>query len=62
MALQASGTISFSEIATEFGYPTDNKFGNYRVSDTVGALSNLPLDSGIPQSGEIKFSDFYTKR
>ena len=62
MALQASGTISFSEIATEFGYPTDNKFGNYRVSETLGALSNLPLDSGIPQSGEIKFSDFYTKR
>ena len=62
MALQASGTIKFSEIATEFGYPTDNKFGNYRVNLTLGGLSNLPLDSGIPQSGEIKFSDFYTKR
>lgn len=62
MALQASGAISFSEIATEFGYPTQNKLGNYRVSQTIGALSNLPLDSGIPQSGEIKFSNFYSKK
>tara|TARA_B100001113_G_scaffold302121_1_gene261478 strand:- start:755 stop:1837 length:1083 start_codon:yes stop_codon:yes gene_type:complete len=68
MALQAAGgtpptnSISFSEIATEFGYPTDNKFGNYRINQTLGGLSNLPLDSGVPQSGEIKFSDFYSKR
>ena len=62
MALQASGAISFSEIATEFGYPTQNKLGNYRVSQTLGGLSNIPLDSGIPQSGVIKFSDFYSKR
>tara|TARA_R100001082_G_scaffold104850_1_gene76518 strand:- start:1418 stop:2494 length:1077 start_codon:yes stop_codon:yes gene_type:complete len=62
MALQASGTIKFSEIATEFGYPTQNKLGNYRVSQTLGGLSNIPLDSGIPQSGVIKFSDFYSKR
>ena len=62
MALQASGTIKFSEIATEFGYPTDNKFGNYRVSVSLGGLSNLPLDSGIPQTSAIKFSDFYSKR
>ena len=61
MALQASGTIKFSEIATEFGYPTENKLGNYRVSQTLGGLSNIPLDTGIPQSGEIKFSNFYSK-
>jgi len=61
MALQASGAISFSEIATEFGYPTQNKLGNYRVSQTLGGLSNIPLDTGIPQSGEIKFSNFYSK-
>ncbi|MEC8552082.1 MAG: hypothetical protein VXY93_16415, partial [Pseudomonadota bacterium] len=27
----------------------------------VGELSNLPLDSGIPTSGQIRFSDFYGK-
>ena len=62
MTIKASGTsLAFSEIATEFGYPTDNKFGNYRISQSIGALSNKPLDNGIPQSGEIKFSDFYSK-
>ena len=25
-------------------------------------LSNLPLDTGIPNNGEIKFSDFYGKK
>ena len=42
----ASGTVSF---------------GNYRISETIGELSNLPLDTGIPQSGTIRFSDFYSK-
>ena len=62
MTLQSSGPISFDEIATEFGSPTDNKFGNYRVSQTIGALSNVPLDTGIPgPDNSIKFSDFYGK-
>lgn len=62
MALQSSGSISFSQIANEFGFPPGKNLGAYRVSQTVGTLSNLPLDSGIPQSGTIKFSDFYGKR
>jgi len=71
MALQASGSISFSQISNEFGIPTGKNLGAYRVSRTVGELNNLALDnqtSGnsvtplIPQSGEIKFSDFYGKR
>jgi len=62
MTLPASGnSISFDQIATEFGYPTDNKFSNYRVSQDVGDLSSMPLDTGIPQSGQLKFSDFYSK-
>jgi hypothetical protein len=32
------------------------------VSQSVGSLANLPLDTGIPQSGSISFSDFYSKR
>ena len=63
MAVKASGNpLSFSEIETEFGQNNDRDLGEYRVSQTVGGLSNQPLDTGIPQSGEIKFSDFYSKR
>ena len=63
MALQASGNaISFSQIEAEFGQNTDRDLGEYRVSQTVGGLSNQPLDTGVPQSGAIQFSDFYSKR
>ena len=63
MALQSSGNpISFDQIRTEFGENDTKSMGEYRVSQTVGALSNQPLDTGIPQSGAIKFSDFYDKR
>ena len=62
MALQGSGSISFSQIANEFGTPSGRNLGAYRVSQSVGTLSNLPLDAGIPQSGSISFSNFYNKR
>ena len=63
MAVKSSGSpLSFSEIETEFGQNSDRDLGEYRVSQTVGGLSNQPLDTGIPQSGAIKFSDFYSKR
>jgi len=68
MALQSSGTISFSNIINEFGQPPGKNLGAYRVSQSVGALSNLGLDNNdslnatIPQSGTIKFSDFYGKK
>ena len=62
MALQGSGQISFSQIENEFGQNGERSLGDYRTSQSVGELSNLPLDTGIPTSGEIKFSDFYSKR
>ncbi len=63
MGLQASGNpISFSDITTEFGLPPNRNLGAFRVSQNVGSLSNLPLDAGIPQSGTIRFSDFYSKK
>jgi len=62
MALQSSGQISFSNIASEFGTPPNKNIGAYRVSQTFGVLSNIPLDTGIPQSGQIAFSNFYGKR
>ena len=64
MALQGSGRIKYSEIIAEFGTPTNGGLGEYRLSggEDVGALQNIPLDVGVPTSGEIKFSDFYGKR
>ena len=62
MALQASGQIKYSEIIAEFGTPSSGGIGEYRLSENVGSLTNLPLDTGVPQSGQIKFSDFYSKK
>ena len=62
MALQASGQIKYSEIIAEFGTPNSGGIGEYRLSENVGTLTNLPLDTGVPQSGQIKFSDFYSKK
>ena len=68
MALQSSGQISFSNIINEFGQPPGKNLGAYRISENVGGLSNLGLDNNdslnatIPQSGTIKFSDFYGKK
>ena len=64
MALQASGQIKYSEIIAEFGTPTNTNggIGEYRISENVGNRTNLPLDTGVPQSGQIKFSDFYSKK
>jgi hypothetical protein len=61
MALQASGPISFSQIANEFGLPPGRNLGAYRISETIGEL-NRPLDDGIPISGTIQFGNFYSKR
>ena len=63
MALQASGQISASDISREFGQTTNISFNAYRISQTPpNSDLTLPLDTGIPTSGEIKFSDFYSKR
>ena len=62
MALQSSGQITFGNISNEFGLPPGKNLGGYRVSENHGSLSNLPLDNTIPQSGEIRFSDFYGRR
>ena len=72
MAIKGSGTsLSFSEIRTEFGPnvgSTGVSLGRYRNSDSnfsnknVGSLTDLPLDTGIPKTGQIKVSDFYSKK
>ena len=62
MTIKSSGSsLAFSEIEAEFGANGSRSLGSYRLSQSVGELSNLPLDSGVPTSGQIKFSDFYGK-
>ena len=59
-------SISASQIRDEFGPTTESgekvSLGEYRVSQTFGELSNLPLDKNIPQSGTISFNDFKGKK
>ena len=63
MTIKSSGSsLSFSEIEAEFGSNGTRSLGSYRLTQNVGSLTNLPLDSGVPTSGTIKFSDFYSKR
>ena len=62
MALQGSGSISFGQISAEFGLPPGKNLGAYRVSETYGSMTNIALDDGIPQSGQIRFSHFYNKQ
>ena len=70
MTIKNSGSeLAFSEIEAEFGQPDNGRsLGRYRRDDSefknksMGQLSNLPLDTGIPASGEIKFSQFYGKK
>ena len=70
MTIKNSGSeLAFSEIEAEFGQPDNvRSLGRYRRDDSefknksMGQLSNLPLDTGIPASGEIRFSQFYGKK
>ena len=71
MTIKASGNqLAFSEIEAEFGGTPGRSFGKYRRDDPAftnkspsgSSLSNLTLDTGIPASGEIKFSQFYGKK
>ena len=65
MALPASGQITANQISDEFGRnlaPNQMSLGAYRLTQSVGTLSFNGIDSGVPTSGEIKFSDFYSKR
>ena len=65
MTIKSSGSpLSFSEIETEFGANGSRSLGGYRIKQSVGSLSDLPLDDEIPKENTdtIKFSDFYGKQ
>jgi len=73
MTLPSSGTLSFSEIETEFGSNGNRSMSRYRANSIhftnktasdIGRITEggyLPLDDGIPKTGTIKFSDFRGK-
>ena len=50
MALQTSGAISLSQIATEFGGSAPHSLSEYYISN-----------AGLPASGTISFNQFYGK-
>ncbi len=62
--------ITADDIRDEFGPTGTVSFDDYRVSETHGSLSNMPLDKlaganqdkNIPSSGVLSFSDFYNSR
>lgn len=69
MALPAAGnSLSFDQIRYEFGPRIGQaSIGSYRVNYTTvpqgGSLTNLPLDEGVPQSGQqIGVGSFFNKR
>ena len=55
-----TGQIKFSDITSEFGTPPDKKLGSFRVSHSIAGRT-WPLDTGVPTSGQIKFSDLKNK-
>ena len=75
MTLPASGQISASNIANEFGYTngSETRLGSYRTTNgqgnfpvSFGALQFNSIDAqtggSVPTSGQIKFSDFYSTK
>ena len=71
MAIKSSGSsLTFSEIENEFGSNDTRSLGGYRTrsggdsypQSFPGGLNFGNLDGGIPNSGEIKFSQFYDKK
>ena len=62
MTIKSSGTqLGFGEIETEFGAQSPRSLGSYRHTQTVNGLTFNGIDAGVPTTGEIKFSDFYSK-
>ena len=67
MTLPSSGSISASQIRDEFGPTTESgekvALGEYRIDENYGELTEMPLDTGIPQGNNpISFQDFRGKK
>ncbi len=65
MALQTSGAISMSDIAAEMGGSQAHSISEYyrgaglTQSGFTVKGSFIALNTGVPTSGTISFSDFY---
>ena len=62
-----AGTIRFSQIESEFGRNGSKSLGSYRISQSAGLYSNLPLDDGVQNSvavgnSAISFGQLRNKR
>ena len=62
-----AGTIRFSQIESEFGRNGSKSLGSYRISQSAGLYSNLPLDDGVQNSvavgnSAISFGQLSNKR
>ena len=59
-----SGQISALDIKNEFGETGSGQvsLGSYRVNQDVGELGEMPLDTGVPQSGSISFDNLRNKK
>lgn len=55
-----TGSIKFSDITAEFGSPSGNNLGAFRINQSIGGR-NWPLDDGVPISGSISFSQLRGK-
>jgi len=68
MTLPSTGPLRFSQIEQEFGQSNTRSIGEYRISKTIGGMSNIPLDEGIGQvsdnqtNNSIRFSQFRGSR
>ena len=57
MALQSSGAISLSDIASEFGDSTPNSISEFYRGGSL--VPNTSTNTNVPTSGQISFSQFY---
>lgn len=63
MVIKSSGSsLKFSEIEAEFGSPPGRNLGAFRLTTDYGGFTLTGVDTGVPGSGAIKFSDLYGKR
>lgn len=58
MALQSSGAISISDLRGEFGGSTPDAISEYYRAGSL--VPDTDVNSGIPTSGVIALSDFYS--
>lgn len=57
MALQSSGAISLSDIASEFGDSTPHSINEFYRGGSL--VSNTSTNTNVPTSGQVSFNNFY---